>query len=160
MKTQHPSAAIVLGLALTLSGQAWAQTGHHDHEGHAAPLTLNHGQKWPTDETLRNGMETLRAAFSERLQAIHDGSLPAAGYKELGEKAEKIAATIVAECKLDPQADAMLHPLIAEMVAGADIMQGAGKEKPVAGAHRVAAALNKYGRYFDHPRWQGLQGVK
>jgi hypothetical protein len=102
-------------------------------------------------------MEALRSAFAEHLHAIHKGTLPLAVYKSLGEETEKVVGSIVAECKLDPDADAMLHLVIADMIAGADIMMGKAKVKPRTGALNVVSALNSYGRYFDHPKWNSLK---
>lgn len=129
----------------------------HDHHGHGpAQLSLDHGKKWASDAPLRQRMEELRASFAEHAHAIHKGSLPTASYKSLGEKTEAEIAGIVAECKLAPKADAMLHLIIADMLAGADLMTGKTAGQPASGAQRVMAALNQYGRHFEHPGWQPL----
>jgi hypothetical protein len=66
-------------------------------------------------------------------------------------------AYIVANCRLSPDADAMLHLVIAELLAGADAMEGKAKgANPGAGADKVIQALDDYGRHFDHPGWQPL----
>lgn len=147
-----------LFLCLLGFGTAHAEAEDHAHHGHgAAKLSLNHDKKWSTDEPLRHGMETLRVAFAGHLHAIHKGALSAAEFKMLGEKTEAEVANMVAQCKLDPEADAMLHLVIADMVEGADLMVGKTKGKPAAGAHKVVTALNNYGRYFDHPKWKNLR---
>lgn len=157
MKTFFRSNAILLCMLFATSGPAYAQAGHDTHSGHApAKLSLDHGKQWQTDAALRKGMETLRTAFAENLHAIHSDHLPPAGYKALGDKIEKTVSDIVAQCKLAPETDAMLHLIIADMVAGADIMMGKAKGKPRNGAHKAASALNNYGRYFDHPGWNDL----
>jgi hypothetical protein len=78
-------------------------------------------------------------------------------YRALGTTVEQEVARIVAECKLEPKADAMLHVVIGDLVAGAEGMQGKGQIKPAAGARQVVQALNAYGRFFEHPGWQGLK---
>jgi hypothetical protein len=63
----------------------------------------------------------------------------------------------VQNCKLEPEADAQLHIVIAELLAGAEAMQG--KEPGVArraGAKRVVKALNAYGEHFEHAGWKRL----
>ena len=120
-------------------------------------MTLNHGAKWATDEPLRQGMSAVRAAFAEKLDAIHSDTLPAAEYKALGDKTRREVGTIVAQCKLTPEADAVLHVIIAELLAGADILTGTSQGTPREGAHRIVMALENYGTYFDHPEWQGLE---
>lgn len=147
-----------LFLSLLTFGQAYAEADDHAHHGHgAAKLSLNHDQKWSTDEPLRQGMEKLRVAFAAHLHAIHKGALSAAEFKMLGEKTENEVGIMIAQCKLDPEADAMLHLVIAEMLEGADLMMGKSKGKPEAGAHKVVTALNNYSVYFNHPGWKRLR---
>jgi hypothetical protein len=101
-------------------------------------------------------MGEIRTLVAADLGAIHAGKASPAQYQALGAAVEKKVGSIVAECKLPPAADAMLHLIVADLVAGADIMQGKTPGKPEAGAHKVATAANAYGRYFDHPGWKQL----
>ncbi len=160
MKTLNRGIAALAGLCLALAGNAVAATDHH-HAGHAheapAKLELDRGRPWATDAPLRKGMDALRAAFAERLAAIHAGTLAPGDYAALGATIEVEVATIVAECRLEPKADAVLHVIVAELLAAADVLQGRAPGTPAAGAHRAVIALNDYGRYFDHPQWQALQ---
>jgi hypothetical protein len=146
-----------LALALVAS-PLQAQTHKHEPAGAAAhKLQLNQGKKWATDEPLRKGMSEIRALILANDEAIHKGKLTREGYAALGAKVEAQVAYMVANCKLDPQADANLHLVLAEVIAGADAMKGAEKKSaPRAGAGKVVAALNAYGRYFDHPGWTKL----
>lgn len=157
-KLRHTLTTFFLCLSLLALGQAHAQVGHDAHQGHgSAKLSLNHGKQWQTDEPLRKGMEALRSAFAAHLHAIHEGKMPLAEYKNLGEETERVVGSMVAECKLEPEADAMLHLVITDMIAGADIMLGKAKGEPRTGALKVVSALNSYGRYFDHPKWNDLK---
>jgi hypothetical protein len=135
-------AAIALTAALALGGAAFAAE-EHDHQGAAeAKLVLNHGKKWQTDAPLRKGMENIRAAM--------------AGKAKHAAKAERVnaeVAYIVQNCKLPKDADAQLHLVIAELMAGAEEMKG---DHARDGAGRVVKALNQYGRFFDHPGWRKL----
>ncbi len=147
----------LLCLCFSIFNQAYAETENYSHHKHGpAELSLDHGKKWPTDEPLRKGMEKLRIAFAKQQVAIHEGYLSTDEYKTLGETIENEVDDIIAQCKLEPMADEMLHFVIADMIAGADIMMGKTKGNPLAGAHTVISALNNYGRYFDHPGWHGL----
>ena len=101
-------------------------------------------------------MGEIRALLAPQLGPIHAGRLPSADYQALGAAVEQKVAAIVAECKLPPDADAMLHLIVADLVAGADIMQGKTDGKPAEGAHKVVTAANAYGRYFDHAGWKPL----
>jgi len=60
-------------------------------------------------------------------------------------------AYLVANCKLDPAADAVLHALLADLVKGADGLTVDGE----AGMALIRHALDQYPRYFDHPGWPG-----
>ncbi|MFO1322399.1 MAG: hypothetical protein U1F52_22575 [Burkholderiales bacterium] len=162
MKQTSRIPAVLLGLALaaggsTLSAAEHEHAGHKHHDHAPAKLQFDHGRKWATDQTLRKEMETLRSTLAERIEAIHHGTVSPEEYQSLGRNVETRIGNIVAQCKLEPKADAMLHIIIAELGAAADVMQGKTPGKPAAAAHRVVVTLNSYGRYFDHPGWQALK---
>lgn len=120
-------------------------------------LTLNAGQKWATDEHLRKAMGRIRGGMNPSIQDIHRGRLAAPKYAALAKLANDEVGYIVANCKLEPKADAQLHMLIAEILEGADAM--AGKSKQVTrqqGAAKVIGALENYGTYFNDPNWKPL----
>ena len=152
-------------LALLLAGavpqlQA-ADHSHHQHHQHqhqqqTGTLVLDNGKQWPTDQVLRDGMAQLRQLLAAQLPAIRNGSLDKAASARLGQQVEQQLGQVVAKCKLDARTDAMLHPVLAEMLAGAAAMQGKGGGTPAAGAQQVVKGLNNYGQYFQHPGWQPL----
>lgn len=130
----------------------------HDHGAAPAKLELNNGKKWATDAPLRKGMEGIRGSMDAALHDIHENKLSAAKYGELAKKVNGEVNGIVANCKLDPKADAQLHLVIADILEGAEAMEGKAKKvKRQAGAVKVIGALEKYGAYFDHPGWQPLK---
>jgi len=142
--------------ALLSAAPLAAEHAHHD-QGVPATLTLDQGRKWPTDEPLRQGMGRVRAAMEQALPAIQTDKAKPQQYRDLAGSVQKEVAYIVANCHLAPDADAMLHRLIADLLAGADAMQGKARGiAPRSGAINVVQALDDYGRYFDHPGWQPL----
>lgn len=147
---------LVAALTLAVAGSTLAAEPHAHAAGEPAALTLDHGRKWATDEPLRKGMSEIRGTFAAKQEAIHAGKLTPAEYKTLGSLVEAQVAYIVAQCKLGPAADTNLHLIIAELVAGADALQGKSQATPASGATQVVHALNEYGRYFDHPGWLPL----
>lgn len=152
--------AAAAALAVGLSGVASAATGAaaHEHGGHVVKLTLDHGKKWATDEPLRKGMAAIRGNLEGALHEIHAGKLDAAGYNVLADKVGAQVGSIVADCKLEPKADAQLHAVIAQMLEGVDAMQGKQKKvKRQAGAVKVLTALEHYGTYFDDPNWKAIK---
>jgi hypothetical protein len=157
MKIRRFTAALlVAGLALATGGAPMAAEPHQHAPSAPSKLTLDHGKRWTTDEPLRAGMNAIRAQFADRQHAIHAGTLSAAEYKALGAAVETQVADIVATCKLEPAADANLHLIVAELLAGADAMQGKTRASPASGAVRAVRAINQYGRYFDHPGFKPL----
>ena len=67
---------------------------------------------------------------------------------------------IVANCKLEPKADEMLHLVIADIGAGTDAMAGKdAKARPALGLVKVAEAVNQYGSHFGHPGFQPIRNV-
>jgi hypothetical protein len=135
-----------------------AEHGHGTEKGQGpAGLQLNHGKKWATDAPLRQGMAQLRASLGGRLKSIHQGKLSADEARALGAEIEAEVGTIVAQCKLESQADAMLHLVIADLLAAAEVLQGKHPGSSSAAARKAVGALNNYGRYFDDPQWKALK---
>ncbi|MDP1681772.1 MAG: hypothetical protein Q8L39_08345 [Burkholderiales bacterium] len=141
-------------LSLISTNLATAEIAPHQHEPGTSPSTLmlNNGKKWTIDAPLRKGMENIRAAMTTALPAIHTNKLSSAKYNALAQKVSNEIAGIVANCKLDPQADAQLHLILADILSGVETMQGKTKRiKRQTGAITVLGALEKYDAYFDHP---------
>ncbi|WP_146208980.1 hypothetical protein [Azospirillum sp. TSO22-1] len=116
-------------------------------------LTLDHGRKWPTDESLRTGMSGIRTAMAAALEPIHKNTLPAARYGELAAAIETQVERIVKNCKLPDAADAQLHIVLAQIHEGVEGMKGAERQ---AGAVKVVTALDAYGKHFDDTGWKPL----
>jgi len=160
MKSGQRLLAGFFSLALLVAGGAAqaATASHAEEDAHGAvKLQLNKGKKWETDAPLRQGMAAMRASMDEKLGAIHKGKLTAEEYRALGSKIDTEVGSIVAQCKLAPEADAMLHLVVADLLGAAEIMQGKHKGSPAAAARTAVGALNKYGRYFDDPQWKALK---
>jgi hypothetical protein len=153
-----PLAAAIAAVVVLAPGVSAAQATPttHAHAAHGK-LTLDHGRKWPTDDALRVGMNNIRALVQPQLGPIHTGKLDAAQYAALANGIERQIGDIVANCKLEPKADAMLHLVIADLGAGVDAMAGKSPSvQPFQGATTVVAALDDYGRYFDHPGFKPI----
>lgn len=150
-------------LSLSAAGPASAADAHphgHEHGQAAAPATLqlDAGRKWQTDAPLRKEMGNVRQAMAGSLHAIHEKKMSARAYERLAKKVEASVGEIVANCKLPPAADAQLHLVVADMLAGAEQMAGkAGSARRIDGAIRVVGALDSYGRYFDDPGFKPLE---
>ena len=150
-------AAIAVLAFGTITGPALAAApAAHDH-GTATGTTklqLDQGKKWATDAPLRQGMVAIRDAVRGAPAPLHKGTASPTEYAALGNRIEAEVGRIVKECKLPPAADAQLHLVIADVIAGADAMKGAKDGKAGrAGLVKVNGAVESYARYFDHPGW-------
>lgn len=151
------SAVLLLSLS---AGNALADNHSHSHDaGGHAQLTLNNGQKWNTDDKLRQGMEHIRDALAAELPAIHAGKITAEHYHALAKKINEQIEFVVKNCKLDQKTDAMLHFVLSDILAGTDAMQGNGGNNARKGAEKIVHALESYGKFFEHPGWHGVKPV-
>jgi hypothetical protein len=149
------------GLATALTAPVLAQTAAHSHDA-AAPhaLSLNQGRKWASDDALRKGMDRIRSLVAPRLGDAHAGKLSAARYRELAAQVETEVGGIVANCKLEPRADAMLHLVIADLGEGTAAMAGKNPQlRPALGLVKVARAVNAYGSHFEHPGFKPVPNL-
>ena len=142
-----------------LGTSAMAATDHaHEHVAAAHALKLNSGQKWASDEPLRQSMATIRDAVGAKLPAVHRGTLGASQYDALGGEIEAQIGNIFQNCKLDPEADEVLHVIMAGMIEGNDALRGQNAKLTRSdGVVRVVAALDQYGKHFQHPGWKALE---
>ncbi len=156
MKALIGKTLLAAGLAFGFGGAALAASGHGHGLGagvQEAALELNQAQKWATDESLREGMENIRAALYANMQVFH-GDDSATDYAALAAAVTGEVALIVQNCQLDPLADAQLHRLIGQIMAGAETLQSRDPQvERRIGAARIAEALGEYARQFEHPGW-------
>ena len=151
--------ALMLALALSSPLAVLAASDAHDH-GKSAPhkLELNAGKKWGTDDALRKAMSGIQASVTQTLPAAHAGKASAADYDAFGKDVTAQVTYMVENCKLDPQADAQLHIIVADLMNGVEAAQGKqGEKKRASGVVKVAQAANAYGKHFDHAGWKAIQ---
>lgn len=154
--SQQTRCWLIVATSLALSiGPALAADHAHEHGGHStASLTLNNGQKWPTDVPSRQGMASIKAALLPQLHAIHENRLKVAQYRALAKRTNTEISYLVSNCKLAPEADAQFHLIIADLGTAVEAM--AGNDKKLSrqeGALLLQHALEAYGEFFDHPGW-------
>ena len=147
----------LLAVALSLAALHPAALAQHQHEAGAHTLQLDNGKKWTTDAPLRKGMAAIRNAVAADHGAIHADKETAAQYKALAGKIDGQIAYVVKNCKLSPEADAQLHVVLADIIAGSDLMKAGDQAKRREGAVKVVDALAAYPHYFDHPGWRALE---
>ena len=125
------------------------QHGHDEHA--AAALSLDHGKKWQTDAPLRKGMQSINDAVMNAVVAFHQDALTKPDAEKLARHINSQVEYLVANCKLEPQADAVLHVFIGDLLAGADKLS----QDPLSnqGLPRIIKVLQQYPDYFDHQGW-------
>lgn len=144
----------LLTLAL-MSNPIAAQAPQHDHEPMQADEALDlkrpDSGKWASDESLRQGMNEIHAAFRSHHADYRAGHYDADKAAELATTVEEAVNFMFANCRLPAEADAELHKLLAASLGAARTLRES--EEPHRGLHRLHRVLQAYPRYFDHPGW-------
>lgn len=146
-----PPAASAQPAADEHAGHAPAQPAEHVHPVHPKLELDPQGNRWATDEPLRTGMTRIREAVAPYTGAAAQ-LLSAAQAQTLATTVRDQVQYLIENCKLDPKADATLHAVIGDLLAGAKGLEA----DPAAmdGLPLIVEALNQYPKYFDHPDWQ------
>jgi hypothetical protein len=118
----------------------------HAHDIEPAP---------PTDEAMREGGWRTDAPLRQAMQAILDAVVTAVRVDgngpALAAELRRQVDYMVANCKLDPAADAALHGIIADLLRAAGRLDAGAT--PAQEHDELHAALARYGGQFDHPDW-------
>lgn len=145
----------LLILATLAAGFAAAQTdeGGHAHEEHGdlADLSLNDGEKWESDQPLREGMSSIHEALAGVLDEAHADELDREGYQELAGAIDGQVEFMFANCDLDPEPDAQLHVILASLMKASRHMKES--DQPRQAIPVVLESLKAYGNTFEHPDW-------
>lgn len=160
MKTKL--SVLLAAIALTVSANTHAAENadaHHHSHGSTEPtkLQLNAGKKWATDEPLRQVMNDINQAMAKALPAIHKNQFGNGDYQALATTVNQKVAYAVEHCKVEPKADAMLHLVIADLMTGAESMEGKTSKSRHDGAVQVLEALKSYGKHFQHNGWNATK---
>ena len=139
----------------------------HDTAAHEAPSKDEHAahgaaveshdlpavpaQRWATDAPLREGMQGIAEAVAQAQAAKAAGTFGAEQANALAARVEDRFQFMLANCKLEPEADVALHSLLAQFVASAKELQ-ADPQADAALAH-MDELLALYPKYFDHAGW-------
>ena len=147
--------AMATGVALGLATSSiQAAEPAHSHHGHstASQILAPSGEKWPTDASLREGMTRIQDAVHKALPSTPTAPLTANQAAQLRETTDSAIVYMVDNCALEPEADAALHVLLAELIKGTDALSHA--ELREAGLEYIVSALQRYSEAFDQPLWR------
>lgn len=104
-------------------------------------------RRFVADAPLREGMAGIRRSVLALDHARH-GHLNAAQVRTLATTIRSDANTIIARCRLAPDADAALHPILGAILAGAAALER-DPARPAAAIDGLQAAMRDYARRFD-----------
>lgn len=146
-----------------------AATGHEDHAtapaGDSQAVHDVHGthgtrdaalpaHRWIPDAPLSRGMQRVRASTAMLDHGSH-GHLDDAQVRSVAAELKAAVDMMFAECKLEPEPDAALHPLLARVLVASHTLSESGFD---AGAlAELQAVLARYPLLFDDPAWTASQ---
>jgi len=122
---------------------------HHDSATVAQLERPSGGGNWPTDAALRQGMQTIHVALAAALPAYEKGAFSATEATALASTVTSQVQFLLANCKLEPDADAQLHIVIGQMMSAAEAMVADAASAD--GVPKLHESMQLYGDYFDHP---------
>lgn len=123
--------------------QANVHTHEHEHEASTGDLVAPAGG-WASDAPLRRGMQAILDAVVAAVRAQGEGPALAA---ELRAQID----FLFANCRLQPEADAALHGILAELLLSAQRLEAGAS--PAEEHYALHASLQRYGQLFQHPGW-------
>jgi hypothetical protein len=141
---------VLLAVALAVLAPS-LQARQHEHEHAAEPKSSQSGPataRFASDATLRREMQGIRTAV-EALGHYEHGHMGPEQAEILASTIEGHVRTIIANCKLPPDADAALHGIIVPLMQNAQAL----KQKPVdlSPIAPMRSALERYDRQFQDP---------
>lgn len=139
------------------ASEAAASAGHDAHEshdGHVMPDDALPARRWTPDAPLSRGMQRVRAATATLDHGSH-GHLDDAQVRNIAAELKSAVDTMFAECKLEPEPDAALHPLLARVLLAADTLSTSGFDADALAD--LQAVVARYPLLFDDPAWSASQ---
>ena len=139
---------IACSLPLLLALALPAAAHDHAHRAGTAATATAAAQRWNTDAPLREGMGRIRHAV-DALQHYEHGHIGPEQAVQLAAGIERDVGFIVAHCKLQPRADAALHPILGALMHGAQALKANPADRTAIPSMR--SALQDYARQFEDP---------
>jgi hypothetical protein len=157
MKLMFSRLSIALMLAAGAAHAGNVPPDPASHQAHAPPPGHDaHGQaptpavRWQADEPLARGMQRVRAATLALAQGVH-GHLEVVEVQAIAGQLDAAVRDMFAQCRLEPQPDAALHPLLARVLQASSALADGRFD-----AHAFAeleAVLARYPLLFEDASW-------
>jgi hypothetical protein len=143
------SFTMIFGFLLSLTSSAEESVHHHEPHGQVQQKAAQPTEKFVPDKTLKERMSSIL----ETMEALHQKDSKVAKEESLvdaGKKVESTVKDIFKNCKLEPRADAAIHPILASLLDGANLLnKGNSKD----GHKKIHKALLEYEAHFIHKGW-------
>lgn len=128
-----------------------------EHEAHAAHEALDEAvpvRRWRPDAPLSRGMQRVRSA-TETLDHGGHGHLDDDQVRGIAAELKSAVTMMFAECKLDPEPDAALHPLLARVLTASNTLSDSGYDATAVA--ELQAVVARYPLLFEDPAWSASQ---
>lgn len=157
MKPKHAVLFVTLMLATALASAGEPPRAAASHGAHAPPAGhVSHdqapapGMRWQADEPLSRGMQRVRVATQALSHGAH-GHLDVAQVQAISRQLDAAVRDMFAQCRLEPEPDAALHPLLASVLqASARLAEGRFDSQALA---ELESVLARYPQLFEDPSW-------
>lgn len=127
-----------------------AETSHHSHGANSKATETKPSKKFIADHNLKERMNAILGTM-EKLSKNGSATEKKKLVITTGGSVESIVQDIFKSCKLAPDADAAIHPILAQILEGT-VMLKKGDEKN--GHEKIHNALLKYEEHFEHIGWK------
>jgi len=140
--------SLLAGSGTALAGDAHAGHGKPTTFGsetavHQVPVT---GKRWLADAPLQEGMGRVRTATNALSHREH-GHLDSGQVQALADEIRSAVQYMFANCRLDTEPDAALHPLLARLLGASQALRDNPREADV--VPELQEVLDRYGQLFD-----------
>ena len=157
MRPEIPPLLIALMLVAGPSGASERAHQPAPHQAHALPAghpspgeAAAPAVRWQADEPLARGMQRVRAVTHSLSHGAH-GPLEVAQVKAMAAELDAAVQGMFALCRLAPEPDAALHPLLARVLqASARLAKGGFDAQALAD---LEAVLARYLLLFEDATW-------
>lgn len=137
--------------------EAVAQDAHDAHAAHAARAAVDEplpARRWTPDAPLSRGMQRVRAATATLEHGAH-AHLDDGQVRNIAAELKSSVDMMFAECKLEPEPDAALHPLLARVLVASNTLSESGFDADALA--ELQAVVARYPLLFDDPAWSASQ---
>lgn len=120
---------------------------HNHHSDHGNSGKVESSKRFTPTDDLKVRMEKILGLMIELKSKKDDVKI----VKEYGGKVTETVRDIFKTCKLEPEADAAIHPALGLILSGASDLKNGKYES---GHNKVHKALLDYEKLFNHQGWK------